>query len=66
MPRFSQELQLLPIKSSKRILIVDDEIFNIEAIKIILEFAFNIKYVDAVCDFTLNGQEAVDLVKSNV
>ena len=50
----------------KQILIVDDEIFNIEAAKAILECRINLPYTDEICDCALNGQEAIQKVKENV
>ena len=50
----------------KHILIVDDEIFNIEAIKIILENRFEIMDINNVCSFAMNGQKAVEKVIHNV
>jgi two-component system sensor histidine kinase/response regulator len=54
------------IKNKKRILIVDDEIFNIEAIKVILEHRFKIKQIDKICDNSMNGKEAVEKIVENV
>ena len=39
----------------KKILIVDDEIFNIEAIKVILEHEFNISNIDDKSEKAMNG-----------
>ena len=44
---------------NKQILIVDDEIFNINAIKLIIDCVFGIKND---CDMALNGEEAVKKV----
>ena len=55
---------MIPIK--KQILIVDDEIFNIEAIKVILEHRFQINNIDRICDYSMNGEEAVQKVRQNV
>ena len=49
-----------------KILIVDDEIFNIEAAKAVLECRINLKNTDQICDSALNGQEAIQKVKENV
>ena len=44
------------MKASKQILIVDDEIFNIQAIKIILECNFDfILSIEQSCEMALNG-----------
>ena len=55
----SSEAELVKIKVNKRILIVDDEIFNIEALKMILSFVFDIHHIESVCEIALNGEEAV-------
>jgi len=47
--------------SSKRILIVDDQTFNINALKIILENVFKLD-TKSLCSIAKNGQEAVDQV----
>ena len=46
-------------KETQRILIVDDEIFNIEALKTILEFTFGFTRVNQVCAHAMNGEEAL-------
>jgi CheY-like chemotaxis protein len=45
---------------------VDDEIFNIEAIKIILKHKFKLENIDEICECAMNGQEAVSKVVQNV
>lgn len=55
----SSEAELVKIIVNKRILIVDDEIFNIEALKMILSFVFDIHHIESVCEIALNGEEAV-------
>ena len=50
----------------KQILIVDDEIFNIEAAKVILECKLHLKYMDFISDQAMNGLEALQKVKQNV
>lgn len=52
-------------KGPTRILLVDDEAFNIEALKIILKFHCNIDS-DKICDVAWNGEEALQAVKDNV
>ena len=43
----------------RQILIVDDEPFNIGAVKIVLEYRNGIKFMDKICDSAINGLEAV-------
>jgi len=43
------EIELTLLKNSKQILIVDDEIFNINAIEIILDCVFNFRTVEETC-----------------
>ena len=50
----------------KKILIVDDEIFNIQAIKIILEHRFQMKSIDTITEYAMNGKEAIEKVANNV
>ena len=50
------------ITTNKKILIVDDSSFNIDALYVILKFTFNIN-TEAVCRKAFNGQEAVDIIK---
>ena len=47
------------------ILIVDDQQFNIEAIKIILKFKIGID-TSSLCDYALNGKHALDIIYKNV
>ena len=56
--------QLLSVRSNMRILVVDDMIFNIFAVKLILKNTFGIP--DDKCDQALNGKIAVDLVKKDL
>ena len=51
------------IRINKRILIVDDEVFNLVAMKLILESIFNLNHTDDFCDEAFNGQIAFDKVK---
>lgn len=48
-----------------RIMIVDDMIFNITAVKLILESTFHIN-TSEVCEQALNGQIAIELVKQDL
>ena len=52
--------------NKQQILIVDDEIFNIEALKIYLESNFGIFGVDKICEYAMNGHAALEKVKQNV
>jgi CheY-like chemotaxis protein len=49
----------------RRILIVDDEVFNIQAIKIIMKYFIKLD-PELVCDTAQNGEDAVDKIKKNV
>ena len=51
--------------SQKKILIVDDQVFNIDALRIVLEMVIQVD-VDQVCDKALNGEEALQMVIKNV
>ena len=52
-------------KPELRILLVDDEIFNIEAIEIIMRYSLNMHNIE-VCDHAFNGKQALEAVKTNV
>ena len=52
--------------NKKQILIVDDEIFNIEAIKIILQHACHLDSTDEICVTAMNGVQALEAVISSV
>ena len=52
-------------RREQRILIVDDEQFNIDALKIILKYHCNIA-TDEICDSAFDGREALQAVKKNV
>ena len=56
--KFSTEIK-------KRILIVDDELFNQIAAKIVLKAA-GIQNVDDLCDTAINGEDAVDMVIDDI
>ena len=52
-PKYSEELPILSSlikKDADRILIVDDEIFNILAVKTVLENVVGLPNPDAICD----------------
>jgi PleD family two-component response regulator len=55
----------MSLKSSQKILIVDDQSFNIQALKVILKFKIGID-VDSVCDFTFDGLEAINMIEADV
>ena len=57
MPMHNQQLSI----SEKKILIVDDQIYNIDALRIILEMVIRVD-VDLVCEKALNGEEALHIV----
>ena len=61
-----QQIIMQTMHLRKQILIVDDEIFNIEAAKAILECRLNLNQIDQICESALNGQEAIQKVKENV
>jgi CheY-like chemotaxis protein len=46
-------------------LIVDDEQFNIEAMKIILQYKYYID-VENICDEALFGADAIEIIKKDV
>ena len=54
-----------PIVVGQSILIVDDEEFNLKALSAILQFKLNIDILTH-CSFARNGQEAYDMIKSNI
>ena len=48
--------EMLKNADLKRILIVDDDIFNIQAVKILLQCVFKIPNLDQICTEAYNGQ----------
>jgi len=54
-----------PCKNYPKILLVDDEDYNLTALKIILHHHIKLD-VDKVCDEATNGHEAFLAVKKNV
>lgn len=53
------------ITSQRKILIVDDNSFNIDALIVILKFNFNIN-TDVICQKAFNGLEAFNIIKREV
>lgn len=51
--------------TTKKILIVDDEVFNIEAIKSILESVFFMDNTHIFCESAMNGRAALEKVIAN-
>jgi CheY-like chemotaxis protein len=51
--------------SQRRILIVDDQSFNIDAMLIILQYSIKIKDCSSICDSAFDGQQALDRVIKN-
>jgi CheY-like chemotaxis protein len=45
---------------------VDDDIFNIESLKIILEFNASLYNIEEISDYALSGLEAVNMIKKNI
>ena len=54
------------LNTQRRILIVDDQTFNIEALKIILEHSVGIPNAQSIIDWSLNGKEAVKAIERNI
>lgn len=52
-------------KKDAKILLVDDEDYNLTALKIILKYHIKVD-VDKFCDEAVNGKEAFEAVKNNV
>ena len=48
----------------RRILIVDDQIFNIQALESILVYKFNLS--KNIIDHALNGEEALEIMKKDL
>ena len=59
-----EEMAIISTKRTpvKKILIVDDQIFNINALMIILQHSVKIDS-EAICDTAISGKIALDLVK---
>ena len=58
------DIQKDVIDLRKRILIVDDELFNRMSIKIVLKAA-GIQNVEEICDTANNGREAFNIIKED-
>ena len=54
------------MQDTRRILIVDDQNFNIDASKIILKYSIKLCDCNEIIDSALDGQLALDKVKENV
>ena len=52
-------------RQRRKILIVDDHLFNIEAIKIILQCKVHLD-VDFVCDIAMDGAEAIEVILNDI
>ena len=50
----------------RRILIVDDQIFNIQALKTILKFSVGLQDINDQIDHVFDGQDALDMIIENV
>ena len=59
------ELEISRFRYQKKILIVDDQSFNIEAVLIILKYSVGLDS-QSICDKAFNGQEALQMVIDNV
>ena len=57
---------ILKKEVNKKILIVDDEDFNIEALMIILQYNIGIQNIDLVCEKALNGDSAIHKIMTHV
>ena len=49
----------------KKILIVDDEVFNLEALKCVFESVFFMDNTHIFCESAMNGRAALDTVIAN-
>jgi hypothetical protein len=50
----------------KRILIVDDQGFNIDALMIILKYSIKLKDLAEICDCVYDGNQALELIIKDV
>ena len=60
-----KHISVEPKEKKKKILIVDDQIFNINALFIILQHSVKID-TTALCDRAISGKLALKLVKDNI
>jgi CheY-like chemotaxis protein len=60
--KFKPEISMSLKKRNKKILIVDDENFNIVALRALIDLVTN---CSASVDFAMNGNKAMDLIKEN-
>ena len=60
-----QDIPLSNDNRRRKILIVDDQIFNIDALKIILKYINDID-TDRVCETAFNGTAAIALIKEDL
>ena len=61
-----EDAQILSNIGSKRILVVDDQLFNIQALKIILKHSVGIPNSENIVDHCLNGAKALEMVKQDI
>ena len=54
------------LNQPKRILIVDDQGFNIDAIMVILKYSVRVIDVKKICNKAYDGKQALELVKNNI
>ena len=54
-----------PIISKKKILVVDDQQFNINALQLILEHCVKID-VKSLCETSTSGKRAVQIIETNI
>lgn len=53
-------------RNRKRIMIVDDQGFNIDALLIILQYSIKLKDSKEICDCRYDGKQALDLIMKDV
>ena len=53
------------MNTERKIMLVDDQQFNIDALESILKFKFKLN-LERVCKVAMNGQLALDAVKESV
>jgi CheY-like chemotaxis protein len=61
----SMKLYKNMVATKQKILLVDDQQFNIEAIEILMLYGFKLETKD-ICDHAFNGKQALESVKKNV